>query len=162
MKAFREQREKLYVLLDKQADDHYAACVEAGRIPLPPPKDEVEAMEREAARILEERLEKEEMDRRRIVRKRRPKFKRKETPNLRLRFKFTPRQVADVLGIPLFNKPFRVLDRSLLYDTNPETKTIFRKWYVQIAKDAEIVVLHLAREDAVAMLDTKTLTVTNS
>jgi hypothetical protein len=129
-KAFREQREKLKALKDAQEEARYLERVKRGEI-IPPPKNEDEALEQEAARILKERLEKEEMAKRKIVRKRRPKFKPKETENLRRRYKFTTRQVADVLDIPLFNEPFQVLNRSLLYDPT----SIFHRWYMQLEKN---------------------------
>jgi hypothetical protein len=132
VRAFREQREKLKALWEAQEEERYLEMVRLGEI-VPPPKNETEAMEQGAARITKERLEKEEMAKRKIVRKRRPKFEPKETPNLRLRYKFMPRQVADVLDIPLFNEPFSVLNRSLLYDP----ASIFHSWYGQLKKDME-------------------------
>jgi hypothetical protein len=130
--AFREQQAKVRKLKEQREEEIYAAKVARGEI-IPPPKDEIEAMEQEAARTLKARLEKEEMEKRKIVRKRRPKFKPKETPNLRLRYKFATRQVADVMDIPLFNKPFQVPNRSLLY----EPTSIFHEWYRQLKKNAE-------------------------
>jgi hypothetical protein len=133
-----ERRKVIDALRDQEDAERYAALVEAGMVPEPPPKNELEAIEREAKRIEKERIEKEEMERRKIVKKRRIRPPRpKETPNLRLQYKFSTRQLADVMDIPLFNKQFPVRDRSLLYDSNPKTKTIYRKWYTQIAENAE-------------------------
>ncbi len=138
--ALLKQQEKIKILRDQEEAEAFADDVRRGLItvPEPPPKDELEAIEREAKRIEKERLEKEEIERRKIVKKRRVRPpKPKETPNLRRQYKFTTRQLAEVMDVPLFNKPFRVPDRSLLYDSNLKTKTIYRKWYTQIAKNAE-------------------------
>jgi hypothetical protein len=133
-----ERRKVIDALRDQEDAERWAELVRRGLAPEPPPKDEIEAIEREAKRIEKERLEREEMEKRKIVRKRRVRPpKPKETPNLRLQYKFSTRQLADVMAIPLFNEPFRAPDRSLLYDSNPRTKTIYRKWYTQIAKNAE-------------------------
>jgi hypothetical protein len=122
---------------DQQDAERWAELVRRGLAPEPPPKDEIEAIEREAKRIEKERIEKEEKERRKIVKKRRVRPpKPKETPNLRLQYKFSTRQLADVMDVLLFNKKFQVRDRSLLYDSNPKTKTIYRKWYTQIAENA--------------------------
>jgi hypothetical protein len=142
-KAFTEQQEKLHALKESQEEEYYWELVKHGVFSEPPPKDETEAIEREAKRILKERLEKEEMERRKIVRKRRPRVKLKETPNLRRRYKFKTRQLANIMEIPLFNKPFPILDRSRLYDPT----SIFHKWYRQLERDA--------KERGVSILDAR-------
>jgi hypothetical protein len=134
------QRKVIDAIRDQEDAERWAALVEAGRVPEPPPKNELEAIERDAKRIEKERVEKEETERRKIVRKHRIRLpKPKETPNLRRQYEFSTRQLADVMDTPLFNKSFPVKDRSLLFDNHPNRKfrNIYHKWYTQIAKNAK-------------------------
>ena len=93
--------------------------------PIPPPKDETEAIERQVAEIVEAEKKRIEEAARKIVRKRRVRYKDKETPHLRLLCGITTRALAAVLDTFEFNKPFQVLDRSLLYNM----RTKYGRWY---------------------------------
>jgi len=100
----------------------------------PEPTDELSIIAREVERIEKARLQKEEMERRKKVGKKRVRApKSKETPNLRVANGFSTRQVATILDEPSFMAPFQVPDRTLLKDK----LSIYHKWLREIEADAQ-------------------------
>jgi hypothetical protein len=103
--------------------------------PEQPPKNELEFIEREAKQIEKARLDKEELERRKKLGKKRVRApKPKYTRNLRVENGFSTRQLATILDEPSFSAPFQVPDRTKLKDP----LSIYFKWLKEIEADARL------------------------